>query len=167
MIRDIHQLITAPWAYYSAHSSTCGKNTEEAHSSQRTQVFTSSRSYSYSLGLFHDIGDGIHMETNFCEMFEARRSIRWTRAEGVRRSQWTGFNLARQTLSYSLGSRQWTDIDLVRLSPSKYLGFSSLCCVVGLQTGFLRTMGVKELSVEFERSGRLGPATFHETHDWG
>ena len=122
--------LTAPWAYYSAHSSTCGKNTEEAHSSQRTQVFTSSRSYSYSLGLLHDIGDGIHMETNFCEMFEARWSIRWTRAEGVRRSQWTGFNLARQKLSYSLGSRQWTDIDLVRLSPSKYLGFSSLRCVV-------------------------------------
>ena len=45
--------------------------------------------------------------------------------------------------------------------------FSSLRRVVGLQTGFSRTMGVKEVSAEFERLGRLGPATFLETHDWG
>ena len=45
--------ITAPWAYYSARSSTLERNTEEAHSSQRIQVFRSSRSHYYSSGLSH------------------------------------------------------------------------------------------------------------------
>ena len=66
---ESHYFITAPWAYYSARSSTLERNTEEAHSSQRIQVFMSSRSHSYSFGLSHDIGDGIHVGTNFCESF--------------------------------------------------------------------------------------------------